>query len=512
MRSTYLFTGILLFGASPALAQWYPSPAVTQSAAIEQQPLRCPTVGKDHSQMISSLYALQDQIKKDANCTALTTELQKIGELGNTRREKFLALVEKARAGSTLTDTENKEMTDYVEAVTVKAASLATLLSGSAQCFGEQDTSTSLFAVSSFVNEATTLLSTIAGPWGPALSIGGRVVSGLIQGVNKFIQSLPGYDFNDKKDWQGYVETLCMFHEQQDEIAALIHPDEAIQKLVYLNSKAEMQLNAILSGNPEGTKLLHSFEAQNDSDVKMSTELMNNYGSGLDGVKALRLLTAQSWIQKRITSIRKDAKDPMISSTGQHLIQKMRDEIEDFLITRQGPKFLHFQNNDSSDAVAGLNSLITRSGYPIYGNILQYNRDLIVGNTNNFGLAEPNFVMKTLMSIDEKQFINADTAEAAQIYDSLVYFRRSVNKQWDALVLSYGVQKSFCDFFKKAGYYGPDIRGACTSRTAKYVEVSIKKFVADGINQRVPSYLDSTLTPFSGLTWTDSLEAWLNLQ
>ena len=169
---------ILMASTSSWATNWYPSQNITQ---MNMQPLRCPTVGKDFSQMISQLDVLQDKIKADANCGKLGENFEQIKYLSGDRRQEFLAAIEKINAGETLNDLEmERYILTYAEDVTVASASLATLLSQANQCFGKQDMNASLSTLSSFVNEASTLLSTVAGPWGPALSIGGKVVSGFL--------------------------------------------------------------------------------------------------------------------------------------------------------------------------------------------------------------------------------------------------------------------------------------------------------------------------------------------
>lgn len=505
----------LFIGHTQAFAaagtDWYPSPQVTQSSEIQYQPLRCPTIGQDESTMIAALRTIQDQIKSSANCNALTSELQQLEMLGGDRRTEFMTLIEKARGGAALTDAENKKLVTYVEQVTMKSASLAALLANSKQCFQEQDLSQYLMAVSSFVNEGSTLLSTVTGPWGPAIAIGGKVVAGLIQGVNRFIKSLPGYDFKDKKQWQGYVETLCMFHDQQYKVYALIHPEQALNELNILNKNLQSKLDQVMKPYNEKRDLLTAFNAQNDSQLWSLSNQINNYNANNDGLKAVRLLAAQQWTQKRSLLIQKDAADPSINSTGRNLIQKMRDETEEFLISKQGPKFLAWQLRDAEKEVQELRSLILRSGYPIFSQIAQYNPNFVNSQVDLFASSEE-AIVKLLMTMDAKQFTSANSEEAAHIYALLSYFRRAVYKQWDAITLAYDVKYSFCDFFQKAGYYSPDIGSVCTSRGSKALEASLERYAALNIGLSVPSYLRKYENASRGLNWNDSLDTWLKAQ
>ncbi len=501
---TLLFALGSVQGLSAEATSWYPSQAVTESDKIDMQPLRCPTVGKDHSQMISNLHALQDKIKSDANCDKLAKNLESVGQLAGDRRNAFLETIAKINSGTNVDDkTMNNFVVKYAEDVTVAVGSLATLLTQSGQCFGEQDMSTSLFTLSAFVNEASTLLSTVAGPWGPALSIGGKVVAGFLTGVNKFIASLPGYDFKDKKDWQGYVETLCTFHEQQDEIYALIHPDAAIEELSNLNQSLESQLVRLLASTPHGSELVSLFNAKDNDGLAQITNQIHAETNTEIGLQVVRLMTAQRWIQDRIQTIEVEAQDPL--APGQYLVQKQRDEIEDFLIARQGPKFINFQVKEARKAISNLDSFVVLEGMELYQRIESLVPDR--KPTPIFLYPAPDEILKALVTTNENDFYGRGVIEQ-QIYSSLVYFKRELSKKWDAITIAYGVKSSFCTFFERAGYYSPDLMYSCASRNSSNIEARISDFEELGLKRMTPPYLRKAAT-YQGANWAESLEAWI---
>ena len=510
MRSVFLLTLILGTGTTSLAATpdlWYVPGNITQSSNIDLQPLRCPTIGKDHSQMIGELHALQDKIKGDANCGKLVANLEQIGQLSGDRRNVFLETVAKMNAGQAVRDNEmQNNVIKYAQDVTVAAGSLATLLTQSQQCFGSQDVSTSLFALSSFVNEASTLLSSVAGPWGPALSIGGKVVAGFLNGVDKFIQSMPGYDFKDKKEWQGYVETLCSFHEQQDEIYAMIHPESAIQSLDRLNFRVTQQLTKALGTSPLGPQLYSSFQAQDDQKLGELSEAMNIETQSEMGLQALRLLSAQRWILQRIESIKVESKDPL--APGQYLVQKQRDEIEEFLIAKQGPKFIDFQLREAGKSYQQFEEFIYTQGLLIFRQLEDLNElnGAKAGSLLNW--PEPEDILGTLLKLDENQLYGKGHLEN-ELYSSLVYFKRELGKRWDSLNINYGVKSSFCVFFERAGYYSQPLRSSCNSRSAGSIEAAIAKYSKMGLSRSTPQYLKRA-AHYQGLNWTESLDVWLN--
>ncbi|HAG90979.1 MAG TPA: hypothetical protein DCL41_03865 [Bdellovibrionales bacterium] len=494
---------ILMASTSSWATNWYPSQNITQ---MNMQPLRCPTVGKDFSQMISQLDVLQDKIKADANCGKLVENFEQIKYLSGDRRQEFLAAIEKINAGETLNDLEmERYILTYAEDVTVASASLATLLSQANQCFGKQDMNASLSTLSSFVNEASTLLSTVAGPWGPALSIGGKVVSGFLTGVNKFIQSLPGYDFNDKKEWQGYVETLCSFHEQQDEIYALIHPDKAIDQLARLKALVNSELDKTMSADPQNADLLKSFENEDNDALFRISEGFRGDNDTL-GLKTVRLLTARKWILNRIRTIESEAQDPL--APGQYLVQKQRDEIENFLIYRQGPKFINFQVSEARTALANLNLVVNSDALRLYRTLISLDPSAVGEGTNLFPWVNPDVALKALMTLDVAPFHGKGLAEE-RFVSELQYFKRNLANSWDALNLAYGVKSSFCEFFQKASYYNSGIAGSCNSGRAFNIEKEIKNFESMGFEHYTPAYLRKS-AHYQGANWTESLEIWVN--
>ncbi|MCB0411376.1 MAG: hypothetical protein KDD22_02550 [Bdellovibrionales bacterium] len=505
LKAAVVAAGLVTVSAQAA-SNWYPSGAITQADQIALKPLTCPTIGKDHSQMISQLNALQDKIRSDANCNKLIENIEEISMISGERRQDFLEAIEKLHSGETLNDkTIQKNVIDYAQDVTVLAGSLATLLSESGQCFNEQDRSRSLFTLAAFVNEASALVSTVAGPWGPALAIGGKVVAGFLTGINKLIETMPGYNFRDKKDWQGYVETLCTFHEQQDEVQAIIHPDKAIQNLGALKNNVHQTLDFVLSSTSYRDELMSSFANQDEQSLALTAEKIHNETGSLDGLKAIRLLTAERWIKARIETIDKEANDPL--APGAYLVQTQRDEIENFLIARQAPNFLEFQVSETNKALRQLERFLAVDGQTLYNQVQQFR-----GKETDTGFFRPykpiDEIFKELLSLQDTEFYGK-SVDGNQIYSSLVYFRRELQKKWDAITIAYGVKVSFCAFFERAGYYNNAIRNSCTSRDTVAVEGDIKNFESKGLGDSTPSYL-YRLSESRGTNWTEALDTWVN--
>lgn len=503
----FIILNIAAFTASVAFASdWYPSSQITRSDKIAIEPLYCPTIGKDYSFMIGELQRLQDTIRKDANCGQLVKNLQNMGTLTGQRRSEFLAAIERLKKGEVLKDAElQKQVIGYVEDVTVAVGTLGVLLSEGDHCMGDQDPTTTLLALSSFVNEASTLLATVAGPWGPALAVGGKVTAGFLSGIGKFIAARPGYKFYDKKNWQSYVETLCAFHEQQDELDALIHPEQAIDKLSQVQSRVFNQIQRLQKISPHGDAIVQNFENRNADGLERAAEKMNSSVGSEAGLKMVQLLTAQRWLVGRIEKILADANDPLAPS--RYLVQKYRDEIEDFLIERQGPLFIQFQIEEARDSLKELDTFTYIQGAQIYANIKMFENNSQDSNPY-YGYVTTEEVIKTILGADEYAFFDMGP-EGAQLASSIVYFKREVQQRFDAITLTYGVKQSFCTFFERAGHLNQRMRTTCYSSRANSIEASIKNLDQVGLRNAVPPYL-ARVKKARGLDWSETLDVWVD--
>lgn len=494
-------------------SDWYPSSKITQRDSIAFEPLQCPTIGKDYSQMIGQLQSLQDSIKKDANCGQLAKNLESIGHLAGERREKFLETVGKLKKGETISDKEMKgKVLDYAEDITVAAGSLGVMLAEGDQCFGDKDPTTALTALSSFVNEASTLLSTIGGPWGSAIAIAGKVSAGFLTGVSKFIESRPGYKFYDKKDWQGYVETLCAFHEQQGTINALIHPEQAIADLNQTNTDLQRQLDILERSIPESSILIQKFENQDSEGLEQISSEINSATNSNAGITMIQLLTAQRWLTTRIEAIINEANDPLAPS--KYLVQKYRDEIEEFMVDRQGPSFVSFQEKETRKALKDLEYFVLREGSMIYHQIRSFEpqqpttprRPRIAYDYTLYPTNKD--IIEKILNADEYEFFEKGEM-GAQLASSIVYFKRELNQKWDAVNITHGTKQSFCAFFERAGYLNMGLRNSCYSYRGEGLEKQMESWQKMGLSQSTPVYLSRTKR-FKGNSWSEALDHWVN--
>lgn len=512
MNKVILFLiGICFF--SVHASDWYPSPNVTQSDTIELEPLTCPTIGKDYSQMLSKLQGLQDKISKDANCEKLKRDLERIGYLSGERREKFLEVIEKIKKGEKVRDKDMKKyVLEYVESITVATGGLSLMLSGSAQCFGRQKPTDTLFALSSFVNEASTLLSTVAGPWGPALAIGGKIAAGFLSGVKSFIESRPGFDFHEKEEWQGYIETLCSFHEQQDEIYALIHPEKAKQELSQLQGQLDVQVKIMKSQIIQSDQLVLYFDKENDEGILQTQQLINTETGSTMGLKLTRLLTAERWLVNRVNQIEKEATDPLAPS--RFLVQKYRDEIETFMIDREAPRFIDHQLNETNHAIRDFDRFASRDGRLLYNQIKQLRKERALKHDTIGWRRSPQQpdvsifkILETIINVDPEEFYEMG-GEAEDVGASILFFQRELQQKWDAVQLGYGVKQSFCTFFRKAGYLTQRLRGQCRSSVTQRIEQIISTYQNAGLFDGTPLYL-SRAQSARGTSWFEALDYWV---
>ena len=512
-KTLLVIVSTLVFATQAQAADWYPSSGITQKNSIEFEPLQCPTIGKDYAQMIGQLQSLQDSIKKDANCGQLAKNLQNIGTLTGERRESFLGTIEKVRKGENVSEGEmQSKIIKYAEDITVAAGSLGVMLAEGDQCFGDKDPTTALTALSSFVNEASTLLSSIGGPWGSALAVAGKVSAGFLTGVSKFIEARPGYKFYDKKDWQGYVETLCAFHEQQSAISALIHPEQAIEELNQLNLELQRQLELMESNIPQSSALIQSFNDHDNEGLEKASSEINSATNSNAGVTMVQILTAQRWVNTRMEAIISEANDPLAPS--KYLVQKYRDEIEEFMVDRQAPSFVSFQEKETRKALRDLEYFVLSEGSMIYHQIRSFEPQEPLSpearrNPYNNTLYPSNEdILEKILNADEYAFFDKGEL-GAQLASSIVYFKRELNQKWDAVNISNGTKKSFCTFFERAGYLNMRLRGACYSSRGKSHDRQIESWQEMGLLKSTPVYLART-PRFKGNTWSETLGHWVD--
>lgn len=443
-----------------------------QAATVKPlfQVLSCPAIGGEYDQMIAKLDAIKTAIKKDANCANVELQVKTLQDLVTKDRETVMNIVD-ASNGAPLTEDQSKIVRDYAENVTKKVAALNDLFTASNYCFRSDQPANQISALAGFVGEASQLVSSLAGPWGAPIAIAGNVIAGFMTGLDAIYKTRAGFDFSKPEQFKTYVNSLCTYHTYREQIGHLLNPAEHLHELSQLQARLDSQISIMSNRCSDCRSIASQFEVQKTQSPNTLSSLFAQEISRANhsfekpyGTYMLESLGLREWVQKEINRLSREANGYWSDATGRHLLSQAKDDIEDFLITREGPKFLNFGAGQSRKDYAAFQSFVATEGRPLYQAFQQANPNLLPGGKTGWGWgADPMSYFDSLLLNPIDWSLTGPQTEELQYQWS--HFRDQGVERFRNAQTTLQVVQTFCEFFRHASLYNEDIRQICTNQS-----------------------------------------------
>lgn len=173
--------------------------------------------------MLARLDAFTQSIKKGPACAHLVNQLADFRTFYSTSDR---ILVEKAvKAGDqreVLSAEELVQLQSYTQVASQKVGAIVTSLNSQKDCTEGRPAST-LQAIAGVTMELSSLSSAYAGPYGVAIQVGGAAISGILYGIDAYIESQKDpYDFGRPEDRLLFITQLCSYDSIREEVITMV--------------------------------------------------------------------------------------------------------------------------------------------------------------------------------------------------------------------------------------------------------------------------------------------------
>ncbi len=423
---TVLWTSISLAAAPP--------PNLMASAT-------CPAIGEEFSSLIAKLDDIKASVREGANCSNVALKVRDLEDLLVSDREKIKQIIDAGRTAP-LTAEQTDTVRNYAEQVTVKVAALYDLFTGNNECFKDDNKESRMASLAGFVGEASRLIGTLSGPWGTPIAMAGHVAAGFITGMDKVLKSRAGYDFSKPASWTNYVQNLCTFHSYREQIDHLLDPQTRIAQLKGIKSTLELNIQKMSTtcGDCELVEPMATYMAYN--------------------------LGIRNWVNKELLRVEKESSSFWADVSGRHLLSQARNDLQQFLVDREGPRFIGYQTGITASYLKHMHFQSSGEGRDLYNQIYRANPQAVTANLSYYFSGFMEFFRALVVQpiLWEKLADNAETEDLKYLWQS--YRDRNLSR-FRSTEASMQVAQGFCQFFRQAGLYTPQIRGACTAPQAR---------------------------------------------
>ncbi len=459
---------VLLAGA---LALNFLTPTQSNAQLQDHSPaplVTCPSIGEEYEQMISKLEAIKASVKDTGNCRNVVMQVDSLKKLLDEDRPKVMEIVNRGTE-TPLTAAQAELVKKYAEGMTTKVASLYDLFTNSNQCFQEDAQGNRLSSLASFVGEASTLVGSVSGQYGAPIALAGNLIAGFLTGLDSFNKTRAGYDFKIRSHWTNYVQNLCTYHSFQGQIEHLLNPAEQVANLMKLDSVLSSQIQKLSQVCTDCKKISETYQPGMTEEAARQAagalvQAADSKNSTPYGSYTLQNLGLREWIKDEVSRIEREASGDWGNASGQFILGRAQQEIEDFLINREAPKFLAYQTAQAQADYREFLGFVSGEGRAVYLMLEQSNKNIISRPLARGGFsANPLDYFESLVLSPLNWQLLPDTVEAEDMQYSWNHFRMRSLMDLRSSETSARVALSFCAFFKRTHQYSSAIRATCAN-------------------------------------------------
>lgn len=316
-------------------------------------PVECPKIPAAYSAILQELSALRSQVNSAAHCEGVKLEVGQLeGLIRSDRRQRLLQIVH-GNSDRMLSAQDTEFLQRYAADVSDTSLRLMTLAQGQADCFPNRTSGSSIATIASVVNETSSLLAQVAGPYGVPIAIGANLLTGVLKGIQSFQSARPGYRFHIPEERRSFTEQLCLYHQFRLQIEDLLYPEIGIRGMGELTHHLQTKIIELRTNCSECLELFDELERNGvNPEAREVRELVRAANAKFQVPLGTETLTAWQTLRwanqetERLETVRAINN----RSIGPQEVFLLRTEFEDFFFMRQAPEFLRWQLRQALEA------------------------------------------------------------------------------------------------------------------------------------------------------------------
>ena len=478
-------------------------------AALETpQVLKCPAVPAAYTKMITDLNVIKTAIKRDAACETVQTEVSSLESLIGTRRKVILDLIQKGKDKQSLDEAELQTVRSYVEDVTKKVFATAELLDRNSQCFDSDKKNFGLADLASLTLDATSLAQRLAGPWAIPVALGGQVLSGIMQGLDKVVKN-HGYDFAKLDQRQNYVQSLCTYYNYRKDIDNLLYPKRRAVQLAQLQTSLDKSLATMVNGCDGCKQIMDLYPNKgiygNQDRLNALVSSTNDTHLRPLGTYTIQTLGSLKWVNSEIIRVQEEMNDE--ASIGRDLVSEVKSDIDKFLFEKEAPKFVQFQLSKAQALTKEFSYFVQTEGRTILVDSRPF-----LGNPKNYSFYNWYYLKdgEILSLVRDAMQKLGNQGQSALAFRAATFDKKAA-ELLERAFLAADVHLSYCVFFEKANLFNQALQTGCDGAEARDMIAKLQGM--EGLRAEDANNISTILATKgqdSSVDWADAMKKLIN--
>lgn len=176
----------------------------------------CPSITSEASSILNSIQGLKNQLKSYPGCNEITDKLSVVSSIMTGK--DWTTIKSTLDSGNSFEVDQLKKISDLTERASFALNDVVGQITSRRECVDEKNQASFMAKLSGVVKEVSTVVGSVAGPYGMAVTLGGTLVSSAITGIDKFYKSQHPYNFSNPDDELLFMNQFCAYAEIQKDM------------------------------------------------------------------------------------------------------------------------------------------------------------------------------------------------------------------------------------------------------------------------------------------------------
>lgn len=242
----------------------------------------CPSITSEANSIINSIQGLKNQLKSYPECQPINEKLSVVSSI--MTGDEWTTIKKVLTEGSNFEGDDVTKVAELTERASFALNDVIGQLTNNRKCVDEKNQSSFMAKLSGVVKEVSTIIGTVAGPYGMPVALGGTLVTSAITGIDKFYKSQHPYKFSNPDDELLFMNQFCSYAEIQKDINDYLNLDVRVEELESLENYLKIKQSDLENNCPECKAEVLAFKVKEKSELilKRITEDANIVDSDKD--------------------------------------------------------------------------------------------------------------------------------------------------------------------------------------------------------------------------------------
>jgi hypothetical protein len=201
----------------------------TSGTIVSQQ--QCPNLTSEGQSLVTKLNTLAQDLKTSPECAPIAEQITNVNTLITSDTWKSFKASLSGEEVEALEGDAVDKLASKAEEVSNSIVQTINSLKSNEDCVPKEKKASFLNTLAGVTKEVSGVVASATGPYGMAIALGGNILSGAINTIDKLYKKNKLYNFKDTQEQMLFMNQFCSFTEAQQEVNDYLKIDQREEDL-----------------------------------------------------------------------------------------------------------------------------------------------------------------------------------------------------------------------------------------------------------------------------------------